>query len=238
MTLVYVALASLLAGLVKGTSGFGSSLVALPLLTLFYDTQTVVIMMLTFNVLLNFLLHFEHKTFSLEHIKGIYVLTIFGVLFTFVGIYLLGNLEENIIRIIAFLLIVFAILNKVFSLHINLRDTPFMQAVAGLFSGLGNGIASIDGPPVVFYLTSVKADKKKFKSTLATYFMILAIMSVVSLIITSQYKRDMLFDLAFVGFFAAIGTVLGMWISTKLNEEKFQKYVTVLLILLAISMVV
>jgi len=238
MTLVYIALASLLAGLVKGTSGFGSSLVALPLLTLFYDTQTVVIMMLTFNVLLNFLLHFEHKTFSFTHLKGVSILTMFGVLFTFVGIYLLGNLEEGIIRIIAFVLIVFAILNKMFSLHISMKDTPFMQAVTGMFSGLGNGIASIDGPPVVFYLTSIKADKKKFKSTLASYFMILAIMSVVGLILTSQYSKEMLFDLAYVGLFAAIGTIVGMWVSTKLNEEKFNRYVTVLLIVLAISMIV
>ncbi|MGS0972576.1 MAG: hypothetical protein ACVCEJ_04925, partial [Candidatus Izemoplasmataceae bacterium] len=42
MMFVYIALAALLAGLVKGTSGFGSSLVALPLLTIFYDTQYVV----------------------------------------------------------------------------------------------------------------------------------------------------------------------------------------------------
>jgi len=237
MTLLYVGLASLLAGLVKGTSGFGSSLVALPLLTIFYETQTVVIMMLTFNVLLNFLLHFEHKTFSFDHLKGVSVLTIFGVLFTFVGIYLLGNLEESLIRYIAFALIVFAILNKVFSLHINVKDTPFLQALAGMFSGLGNGIASIDGPPVVFYLTSVKADKKKFKSTLASYFMILAVMSVIGLILTSQYTKDMVFDLLYVGFFAAVGTIFGMWISSRLNEEKFNRYVTVLLIVLAFSMI-
>lgn len=237
MMFVYIALAALLAGLVKGTSGFGSSLVALPLLTIFYDTQTVVIIMLSFNVVLNFLLHFEHKTFSFEHLKGISVLTIFGVIFTFVGIYLLGNLDGEVIKYIAFVLIVFAILNKVFSFHINLKDTPFMQAFTGLFSGLGNGIASIDGPPVVFYLTSIKADKKKFKSTLASYFMILAIMSVVGLILTSQYTRDMLFDLFFIGLFASIGTLIGMYISSKLDEKKFDKYVVVLLIALAISMV-
>lgn len=238
MMFVYIALAALLAGLVKGTSGFGSSLVALPLLTIFYDTQTVVIMMLTFNVFLNFLLHFEHKTFSLNHLKGVSVLTIFGVLFTFIGIYLLGNLDGEIIKYIAFLLIIFAILNKMFSLHINLKDTPVMQAITGMFSGLGNGIASIDGPPVVFYLTSVKADKKKFKSTLASYFMILAIMSVVGLILTSQYTRDMMFDLLYVGLFASIGTVIGIIISTKLDEKKFEKYVVVLLFFLAISMII
>lgn len=235
---VYIALAALLAGLVKGTSGFGSSLVALPLLTIFYDTQTVVIMMLTFNVFLNFLLHFEHRTFSFDHLKGVSVLTIFGVLFTFVGIYLLGNLNGEIIKLIAFFLIVFAILNKVFSVHINIKDTPVMQGLTGIFSGLGNGIASIDGPPVVFYLTSIKADKKKFKSTLASYFMILAIMSIAGLILTSQYTKDMMFDLFYVGTFASIGTLIGIFISTRLDEKKFDKYVVVLLIVLAVSMIV
>ena len=135
-------------------------------------------------------------------------------------------------------MIVFAIFNKVFSLRINIKDTPILQAIAGLFSGLGNGIASIDGPPVVFYLTSIKADKKKFKSTLASYFMILGIMSVIGLLITSQYTKDIIFDLFYVGAFASIGTLLGMLISTKLDEQKFDKYIVVLLIVLAISMVV
>jgi uncharacterized membrane protein YfcA len=195
-------------------------------------------MLLTFNVFLNFLLHFEHRTFSFKHLKGISVLTVFGVLSTFIGIYLLGNLDGEIIKYIAFVLIIFAILNKVFSLRINIKDTPIFQGITGLFSGLGNGIASIDGPPVVFYLTSIKADKKKFKSTLASYFMILGIMSVIGLVVTSQYTSDMIFDLFFVGGFASIGTLLGMFISTKLNEQKFDEYIVVLLIVLAISMIV
>lgn len=238
MVLVYIAVAALLAGLVKGTSGFGSSLVALPLLTFVFDTQTVVIMMLTFNVVLNFLLHFEHRSFSLTHLKSVSVLTIFGVVFTLIGIYLLSNLDGEVLKYIAFVLIVFAILNKVFSFHINIKDTPFLQAIAGVFSGLGNGIASIDGPPVVFYLTSIKADKKQFKSTLASYFMVLAIVSVVGLIVTNQYSREIMFDLTYVGVFASIGTILGMVISSKLDQKRFDRYIVVLLIVLAITMIV
>ena len=50
----------------------------------------------------------------------------------------------------------------------------FYQIIVGSLSGLGNGIASIDGPPVIFYLTATGEEKDKFKVTVASHFLILA----------------------------------------------------------------
>ncbi len=52
MMFVYIALAALLAGLVKGTSGFGSSLVALPLLTKIIEIKNQMILDLFNRIIL------------------------------------------------------------------------------------------------------------------------------------------------------------------------------------------
>ena len=162
MEYIFIALIGLFAGHVKGITAFGSSLATIPLLTFFYPIEEVVIMMLTFNVVLNILLLFEHKGLSKSNIKYVYPILIFGTIFTFVGLYLLTNLDSEIITYIASGLIIIAVLNKALNLHIKLKPSFANKAIVGALSGIGNGIASIDGPPVVFYLTSVNADKATF----------------------------------------------------------------------------
>jgi len=238
MELVYLALIGLFVGLVKGTSGFGSSLVAFPLLIFFYPESEVVIMMITFNVILNTLLLFENKAFEFGNLKKIWVLTLFGALATLFGLYIIGELESQVIKYIAAALIFFAVINKVTNIKFRIKDNPLTQAITGIFSGLGNGVASIDGPPVVFFLTSVGADKAKFKNTLATYFLTLGVISVVILISLGKYNSVILYNTLFVTLFAMVGVIAGMHISKRLNEQTFSKLIVILLVILGFSMII
>ena len=71
--IVFLILIGLVAGFVKGTSGFASSLVAIPLLfRLGVSASGVVTMMITVNIILNLLLVNEHKeSYNLKNIKTI-----------------------------------------------------------------------------------------------------------------------------------------------------------------------
>lgn len=236
MVLFYIALIGFAAGLVKGTSGFGSSLVAFPLLILFFPEAEVVIMLITFNVVLNTLLLFENKAFEFSSLKSIWVLTLMGVIATLFGLYVIGEVSSPVIKLIASLLIVFAIINKTHIFKISIKDNWISQSIAGIVSGIGNGMASIDGPPVVFYLTGIDAPKAKFKNTLATYFLTLAFLSVIILISLGKYNIEILQNTAYVGFFAGLGVIAGMLISKKLNEQMFSNVVVVLLLILGANM--
>lgn len=236
MELLYLALIGLFVGLVKGTSGFGSSLVAFPLLVLIYHETDVVIMMISFNVILNLLLLFENKAFEFGNLNKIWVLLLFGSMASLFGFYIIGDLDSQVIKYIAIALILFAIINKVSNFKIRIKDNVFTQAITGIFSGLGNGVASIDGPPVVFFLTSVGADKAKFKNTLATYFLSLGLISVAILISLGKYTTIIIQNTLFISLFAVIGVIVGMIISKRLNEETFSKLIVIILIVLGISM--
>lgn len=236
MELLFLAIIGLFTGLVKGTSGFGSSLVAFPLLILYFHETDVVIMMITFNVILNLLLLFENKAFEFGNLKKIWVLTLFGASSSLYGFYIIGDLDSQVIKYIAAILIFFAIINKVSNIKIRIKDNAFTQAITGIFSGLGNGVSSIDGPPVVFFLTSVGADKAKFKNTLATYFLTLGVISVVILISLGKYTSVILYNTLYISLFAMIGVVIGMLISKKINEHTFSRLIVLLLVILGISM--
>ena len=70
-------------GLIKGTSGFGSSLVTIPLLFLAgYTKNEAVTMMITSNIALNVLLMYENRNyFHLETVKKIYPIKYESALF-------------------------------------------------------------------------------------------------------------------------------------------------------------
>lgn len=234
--LLYVALIALVAGFVKGLTGFGSSLVTIPLLSLIYPITEVVVMMLTFNVLLNILLLARQDGFKVNQLNYVLPISLFGIIGTFIGLYLLENLDGSWISYIAGALILFAVFNKLLKLNITLKENKLTKSIAGFFSGIGNGIASIDGPPVVFYLTGVKADKLKFKNTLAFHFLVMGVIAVIFLIIRDMYTISILKQTVFFGLFASFSLLIGITISNRINEQVFEKIVLFVLIFLAISM--
>ncbi|PAT02492.1 hypothetical protein CI105_00550 [Candidatus Izimaplasma bacterium ZiA1] len=238
INLILIAGIAIFAGFIKGSSGFGSSLVALPLLSLFYPIEDVVIIMITLNVVLNFLMLFEYKTISFNRDKRILVIITFGVICTFLGFQLADYLDEKVIKYIAAFLILLAILNKTSRFSFTIKDNFVFQAITGSLSGLFNGIASIDGPPVVFYLTSIKADKAQFKHTLVSYFFVLALLSVSMLVISGNYPINVFYKALFVGVFLVIGLMIGMLVSRRINDKSFSKFVTILLVFLGLSMLI
>ncbi len=235
--IIYILLIGLFAGIVKGTTGFGSSLVAIPLLSLLFVSNEPRTMMITANVVLNILLIYENRSyFRLETIKKIIPLTLAGIVFTGVGLYISDNIDSQTLRYIIGVLIFVAIFNKLFTINLHIKDTILNRIIFGSFSGIGNGIASVDGPPVVLYLTSIDAKKQEFKSTLATHFLIMGIIAVLMLFGTKSYTTEILINMIYLVISLIIGLVIGIIISSKLNERRFEKAVLVILIVLGISM--
>lgn len=244
MIYLYIALIGITAGLVKGLSGFGSSLVALPLLLMVLGTDNytqIVTMLITFNVILNILLIKENKGYELSNLKGIYPIVVAGALFSVIGlIFLKNNVDGELVKYIAGPLILLAIIVITYSLYfpnkIHLKTSLLYKIIVGTLSGLGNGIASIDGPPVIFYLTSTGADKETFRKTLPSHFLIMGLILIISMIIQKMYTIDLLVHLGIMTIFTVVGLTIGMRISRRLNEKAFQVVVLVILILLDIKM--
>lgn len=243
MLYVYIAIIGLTAGLVKGLSGFGSSLVTIPLLTMVLGPERIeeiVVIMITFNVVLNLVLVKENKALEKQNFKDFYLIIIFGSIFTFVGIYGLKSINVEIINYVAASLILLAILVTTYHLFaknkVHLKPSKFLQCIVGALSGLGNGLASIDGPPVVFYLLSTDTPKKKFVGTLASHFLVMGIIGVVSLLILGMYNTEILIYTGFMIVFTVIGLFTGIRINRRIDERVFKIVILVILVALDIKM--
>jgi uncharacterized membrane protein YfcA len=231
-------LVGLLAGLVKGTSAFGSSLFAIPLLfQLGFLPGEVVTMMITSNIVLNLMLVSEHKHyFNKETMREIMPIIIAGIVFTGLGLYINNVVDARVVEVIAASLIIVAIINTLQIIKIEFKDRKIYQIGAGILSGIGNGIASVDGPPVVFYLSGIKADKIRFKSTLSIHFLIMGIAGVILLAFFGNYNVSVLIDTGVLLLGLMLGTSIGIRISRVISELWFSRIVVVLLLYLAFSL--
>lgn len=235
--ILYIILIGFASGVVKGASGFGSSIVAIPLLSLLYPGTEPRTMMITANVILNIMLIYENRTyFKKSTILKIIPLTLTGVLFTAVGLYISESIDPQIVRYLIGVLILFAIFNKLFTFNLHIKDTVINRVVFGTFSGIGNGIASVDGPPVLLYLTSIDAKKQEFKGILASHFLVMGLMAVGMLAGGGMYTKGLLTHTVFLVLALILGLLVGMFFSRRLNEERFEKVVLIVLIGLGISM--
>lgn len=180
--LVYAVLVLLLAYFVRGISGFGSGLIAVPLLALKFPLTQVVPFMLVADLTASALiggLHFQHV--NLLEIRRLLPPSMVGVA---LGATLLISLPASLLLgTLAGFIFVFA-LRFLFQ-----RDGPFLAASplwaypAALTGGAVSGLFGTGGPPYVIYLSHRIRDKATLRATLSGLFFVEGLMRIVAFLL-------------------------------------------------------
>lgn len=80
--------------------------------------------------------------------------------------------EGLMVKLLGGVLILVSIYFIFFSGKFRLRPTFFNGVIAGVLGGVGSGMFSIGGPPVVIYLMSATSDKDEYRACSLAYFAI------------------------------------------------------------------
>lgn len=159
-----------LAGFFQGITGFGSMLVAIPLLSLFMDIKTVIPVLLIFGLIMNMNIAWTLRT----HIRWKRTLlllagTLPGIPF---GIWMLEHGNTSWLQlIVAAVLLGFSLQGLLFK---GFRNPPgrTWAPIAGFGCGFLTAAISAGGPPVIVYATSQSWPKDEIKALMAGYFLI------------------------------------------------------------------
>lgn len=84
--------------------------------------------------------------------------------------YAKAQAEGFMLRLLGCVLILVSIYFIFFSEKIHIKPTFLNGVAAGLLGGVGSGMFSIGGPPVVLYLMSAISDKDEYRACSLTYF--------------------------------------------------------------------
>jgi hypothetical protein len=234
MTTILFLLCIFASCILQGITGFGFALLAAPLVLLFYDQQTTVVVLTLVSFVLNF---FLIKKIKAEVDKTLIIKILgFGFVGVFMGVLALVTINPNILKLIA------CILASIFSLVLfsprnKIAESNGPTFSAGLITGFLQSSIGLSGFPLVLILTGYGLEIKKMRRTLAIIFFFLSVFSLPLFL----WKNILTWDRFILGLFCIplviIGGNIGNWISDKVPAKFFRLLSLVLILAVSLQII-
>jgi len=232
-----VAMAAILlaAYFIRGITGFGSGLLAVPMLALLLPLQFVVPLVLLLDFTASLViggLHFKRVQWN-----EIGILIPFSIVGVALGTSLLVNLPQApmLIALAAFVLI-FAV-RSVLNIH---GDKPASRAwaiPASLTGGTVGGLFGTGGPPYVIYLTHRIRDKGDLRATLSALFFAEGLTRIASFLIVGLLMTTPVWVAYLIALPLVLGALyLGGRAHVGLDPTQMTRLVGVLLLVSSVSL--
>ncbi len=227
---IFVALVCFFASFVQGTSGFGSALVAMPLLLMVLPARTATPLCVLMGVIIT--VDLTRRLYRHVDRVGVLLLSAGCLPGIAVGIYLLGNWNDALMRrLLGVVLACYA----AWALFVRVPKVTIGRVwglVAGLATGILGAALSTGGPPAIIYCTLQTWDRDRMKATLSAFFFFTG-----SVTVMAHWMAGFTTATVLKLFVVSIVPVLlGTWLGTVVyNRMSEHGYVRVLLSLLLIA---
>ncbi len=224
----------LLASFVQGLTGFGSALVAIPLLCMIMDVKVAVPVCLLNNVIMSsYMVYKLREDLQWSRILPLLVGSVPGI---YVGVWLLKQVDPSSLKMfLGFILVLYGGSN-LFIKYPSLKIPNGLNYLVGFFSGTCTGAVSAGGPPVIIYTTLTGWSKNAIKATLTGFFVVNSYMAIGMQAYNGLVTGQVLHIFAFTMFFVGIGTLSGLKMSDRINREFSLKLIYIFLILMGVVM--
>ncbi len=228
----YIFLISFLATLVRSTFGFGESLVAVPLFSLFVPIDAAVPLSVLISILVALIVVVQdHRQIHFNSAKWLILFALLGIP---IGILILLYGNELWVKIgLGMIIVLYSLYALAGKNNIVLEtDNKYWLFICGFLSGILGGAYGINGPPLVVYGNMRKWNAKDFRATLQAYFLPASFIGAVGYIIKGLITITVLkyFLISLPAVIPAI--YLGRYLNHQLKEGAFFKYVYLGLILI------
>ena len=221
-----------IAAVLQSISGFGFSLLAMPLLSIFVDIQDAVVIATLCGIFTN-AVHLR-KDFQLVERSIARRISLSALIGMPLGVVVLSVFSATHMRAIigAVIVVLVFLMMRNFVLK---TENSTVDIVLGAFSGLLATSVSTNGPPLVFLLQSKQLDPWRLRATLAYVFTISGCASFIVLMIAGKGSIEA-FQYAMLSLPAMyLGTVVGRKARLRVTQEAFKRLMYVLLLATAVS---
>ena len=238
-TLIHLPVATFvvaIAYLIRGVAGFGSGLIAIPLLALILPLSVVVPVI----AMLDLLASFSHGIGNRRDIRWKEILTLLP--FSLVGIgtaiYLFKTVDPNLLSMI---LAIFVILYSLYNLLWENMPAGLSRLWAmpwGAVGGLINALFGTGGPFYVIYLKLRGLGKDELRASIATILLFDGLGRVSGYAIGGFYSETAMILVAAGLPLGALALFVGGHIQTSMSQQVFQRAISALLLVSGIALLV
>lgn len=226
-----------LGGILKGATGAGVPVIAVPVIGAFVDVRFAVVVMIVPNLFTNMRQLWSFRSHRLE---GGFALryAVAGALGALIGTGLLVFLpDEALSALLA--AIVFAYIGLRVarpSLRVSMETAMRWVFPVGVFGGVFQGAAGISAPVSVTFLNAMRLDRKPFIFTISAFFVGMGVVQLPATLLAGLMTPQILglSVLALIPVFASMP--LGDWLGRKASPEVFDRVILIFLGLLALRL--
>ncbi|MFP4286415.1 MAG: sulfite exporter TauE/SafE family protein [Candidatus Izemoplasmataceae bacterium] len=226
----------LFSSFIKGVTGFGTALFAMPLITLFYLTPLEARpLIVTINLALNIFILLKEKKLNKASIAPIKTLFLSGFIAAILSGFVLSSMNDFLFNLLLGTLLIFTSINKLFNLNFVIRAYERFYLLIGSLGGLLNTLIGAGGVPVLIYLSNTELKKDHFRISILLYFFAMNIGSLLAFLINDTYSIDIFYTSLSIIPFALIGGFVGLRTIPLINNQLFGRIVSVLLLLMGVN---
>lgn len=230
--LLAICLVAFLAGLIQGLSGFGSVLVALPLLVFFLKLSTAVPLVSLWGMAINLMLLWG--LWRQLDVRRVVYLTVAAIPGIPLGVYCLRYVPAHLLEMVLSLTLV-GFAGYFFCCQGQVRVLGrAWEVVAGFFSGFLGGSLAASGPPVIIYTALQPWDKDTMKATLTGYFALSGLIILALQAWHQLFTREVLHYGLVSSPFLVLGVLVGLVGYRRLNTDRYRQVVVGLITLLGL----
>jgi len=224
------------AGFIQGLSGFGSAIIAIPLLSFFLDIKTSVALVIMLGIIIGLINTRELIQYGQARRL---VPLIFGALLGIpVGVTFINSIRESVVLLILSILLIGYSLYTMSGFKIKLFSHKHFAYIAGFFSGWLGATLSINGPPVIFYTSAQNWSAKEKKSLLASYFLLVSILTAIGFYISGMLNDRVMILFGYSVIPLIVGTYLGIFTFNKMANTSQNTTINILVLVLGIILLV
>ena len=236
--IVVILLASAAGALVKGVTGLGYPVLAVPLIALVTGIEDAVVIVALPNLAANAYLCWEARA----HRKGardLGRLVGFGAIGAVLGTVALVRLPELPLRIALALTIGYFVVQFLRrpELRVDERTARRWSPAAGLVIGVMQGSVGVSGPVVATWLHGYRLPRETYVFSITLIFGVTGAVQIGALVGQEQFSTDRLLAAAAAAVPVALAIPLGLRLRRRLGGPAFERAVLAVLVVSAVSLV-
>ncbi len=237
--LALVSIGFLLGGIIKGATGAGAPLVAVPLLTIFYDAPTAITYFAIPNLVPNLWQSWHYRKSHLS-LSFTCFFAMAGCVGAIIGTFFLVRLPTDslsaLVACAVFIYIGFRLIRADWSLDFALAKK--LAAPIGAIAGTMQGASGISAPVSITFLNALKLERNQFVATISVYFVAISITQIPLLIYFGLLTVDK-FWLSCAALLPLLaGMPIGNALARHLSRDQFDKIILLILTALSIKLLV
>jgi uncharacterized membrane protein YfcA len=226
-------------GLLKGATGAGAPILAVPALAAFFDVRFAVVVMLVPNIATNlwqtfrFRAYFPETSFAVPLLGG-------GVLGIAGGTLALKTLQSDLLSLVVAAAVTGYVVLRLARPHwrLEMRQAKWLALPAGVVAGALQGAAGLSAPVSITFLNAMQMGRERFISAISALFVTFTAIQIVAVTLSGLIMPGDLWYSLFALLPVSLSMPVGAWLGKRISARALDRVILTILCVLAVKLAV